>query len=111
MEARVDTAALLELNSVAAIVECLLAGIGVALLPERAAARELAAGRLVRLHWSEPLAEDLYFVRHRDKPLVGAYGAFVAQVEEYFEEQRARQASEPRGAPLRCRSRRGGRTG
>lgn len=88
--ARVQPGAVLDLNSVAAIVRCLQAGIGVALLPERAVVEELATGRLARLRWHEPHQEELFFFRHRDKPLVGAYGAFVAAVEEYFAELRAR---------------------
>lgn len=88
-EARVECAAVIELNSVSAVVRCVRAGVGVALLPERTVARELAEGRLARLRWHEPLTACLYFVRHREKPLVGAFGAFVAVVEQYFEELRA----------------------
>jgi DNA-binding transcriptional LysR family regulator len=87
VEARVDVAAMLELNSVAAVVNCLRAGGGISLLPERAVAAEIAAGRLVRLRWHEPLAADLFFIRHRDKPLTGAFGAFVTEVERYFAER------------------------
>jgi DNA-binding transcriptional LysR family regulator len=101
-EAHIDTAAVLDLNSIRAIVQCLRAGVGVALLPERAVAQEIAAQRLTRLRWHEPLDTSLFFIRHRDKPLIGAYGAFVAVAEEYFAELRAHQASEPGGAPKRC---------
>jgi DNA-binding transcriptional LysR family regulator len=87
-EAHVDPAAVLELNSVTAVVGCLRAGLGVALLPERAVAPELAARRLAKLRWHEPLSASLHFVRHRARPLTGAYGAFVAMVEEYFAELR-----------------------
>jgi DNA-binding transcriptional LysR family regulator len=104
-EAHVETGAVLELNSVTAVVRCLRVGIGVALLPERAVTQEIAARRLTRLRWHEPLAASLFFVRHRNKPLVGAYGAFVAVVEQYFAELRAHQASQPGGAPKReCRA-------
>ncbi len=107
-EAHVEMAAVRELNSVRAIVQCLRAGIGVSLLPERAVAEELAARRLTRLAWREPLAANLFFIRHRDKPRVGAYGAFVAVVEQYFAELCAQQelgpeATAERGA-TECRS-------
>ena len=83
-EARVDTAAIVELNSTKAVVECLKAGIGVALLPERAVTRAVAAGQLVKLRWRESPSASLIFIRHRDKPLTGAYGAFVEMVNQYF---------------------------
>lgn len=92
--AHVECAAVIEMNSVSAIVRCLRAGIGVALLPERTVAQEIAAGGLVKLGWHEELAASLFFIRHREKPLVGAYGAFVAVVEQYFAELRADQAGE-----------------
>jgi DNA-binding transcriptional LysR family regulator len=103
-QAHVDTAAVLELNSVTAIVHCLQAGIGVALLPERVVSQEISARRLTRLCWHEPLAASLFFIQHKDKPVVGAYGAFVAVVEQYFAELRAHQTSEPRGVAKRCTS-------
>jgi DNA-binding transcriptional LysR family regulator len=86
--AHIDTAAVIELNSVNAVVQCLRAGIGVALLPERTVSQDIAARRLTKLRWHAPLAANLYFIRHRDKPLAGAYGAFVALVERYFAELR-----------------------
>jgi DNA-binding transcriptional LysR family regulator len=88
-EARVELAAVIELNSLAALVQCLAQGLGVALLPRRAVADELARGRLRQLDWHEPLACELFLMRHRDKPLTGAYGAFIGAVEEYFAAQRA----------------------
>ncbi|MBN2530983.1 MAG: LysR family transcriptional regulator [Deltaproteobacteria bacterium] len=87
-EAHVDTAAIIELNSTKAVVQCLKAGIGVTLLPERAVAREITAQQLVKLHWHEPTVASLIFIRHRDKPLTGAYGAFVEMTEQYFTELR-----------------------
>jgi DNA-binding transcriptional LysR family regulator len=88
-QAHVETAAMIELNSVTSVVRCLRAGLGVALLPERAVASEIAARRLIKLRWHEVLAASLFFIRHRDKPLVGAYGAFVTVVEQYFSELRS----------------------
>jgi DNA-binding transcriptional LysR family regulator len=104
-EARVETAATIELNSLAAVVQCLRVGLGVAVVPQRAVAEDLTAGRLQRLAWSEPLAADLFLVRHRDKPLTGAYGAFIAMAEKYFAEQRARQTITPASPRARCTSR------
>jgi DNA-binding transcriptional LysR family regulator len=103
-EAHVDTAAMLELSSLTAVVRCLQAGFGVALLPERVITGEIAARRLTRLRWHEPLAADLFFIRHRDKPLTGAFGAFVAEVERYFAELGTLRASEPGASPRPCGS-------
>ena len=43
----------LEFNSVAAIIECVAAGLGVTLIPEIAVSRELELKNLVTLPWSE----------------------------------------------------------
>jgi DNA-binding transcriptional LysR family regulator len=86
-EARVETAAVIELNSLNAVIQCLKVSLGVALVPQRAVVHELAAGQLSQLEWHEPLAAKLFLMRHRDKPLTGAYGAFIATVEGYFTEQ------------------------
>jgi DNA-binding transcriptional LysR family regulator len=101
MEAHVQPAAVIELNSVSSVLRCLGEGLGVALLPERTVQRELALRQLAKLHWHEPLHASLYFIRHRDKPLVGAYGAFVAEVERYFEELRSVPSRKHRSAAKR----------
>lgn len=90
MEAHIEPSAMIELNSVSSVIRCLRSGLGVALLPKRAVEQELARRQLTNLRWHEPLQSSLYFIRHRDKPLVGAYGAFVAEVERYFAELRER---------------------
>ncbi len=80
----VRPAALLELNSIAAVLACAAGGVGIALVPEGVARASLTSGALSKLPWNEPLIASLYFIRHRDKPLMGAYGAFVSMVEQYF---------------------------
>ena len=87
--ARIETAASIELNSLTALVQCLRLGLGVALLPRQVVADEIADGRLIQLVWCEPLLTSLFLLRHRDKPLTGAYWAFITTVEAYFAEQRA----------------------
>jgi DNA-binding transcriptional LysR family regulator len=94
--AQVEVASLIELNSLAALKRCLVEGLGVALLPQRAVASELTTQTLVQLDWSEPLAAHLFLIRHRDKPLTGALGAFLGVVEAYFRELRATSAPAPR---------------
>jgi DNA-binding transcriptional LysR family regulator len=86
--AHIDLGAMIELNSVASVISCVKAGVGIALLPERTVRKDIAARHLSKLRWQAPLAADLHFLRHRDKPLAGAFGAFAASVEGYFREQR-----------------------
>jgi DNA-binding transcriptional LysR family regulator len=94
-ETHVDVATVIEINSVTALVQCLLAGFGVSLLPQRVVAPELAQGRLKKLDWNEPLATNLYLIYHRDKPLTGAFGAFIKMVEEHFSALRRKQPALP----------------
>jgi DNA-binding transcriptional LysR family regulator len=82
--AHIRPAALLELNSTGAVIACAAGGVGLALVPEGIARSSLTTGALVKLSWNGALTASLYFIRHRDKPLVGAFGAFVTVVEQYF---------------------------
>ena len=88
--ARVEMSAVIELNSLAAVIHCLKEGLGLALLPKRAVAHELEHGLLKQLDWHEAVSAKLFLMRHRDKPLTMAFGAFIATVEKYFAEERAR---------------------
>jgi len=87
--ARVELSAVIELNSLAAVIHCLRGGLGLALLPKRAVAHEIEAGLLKQLDWHEPATSKLFLIRHRDKPLTMAFGAFISTVEKYFAEERA----------------------
>ena len=86
-ESGVEVAAIIELNSLEALIQCVGAGLGVALLPGVVAEPALKDGRLVALDWETPLETRLFLIRHRDKPLQGVFGAFIAVVEAYFGEQ------------------------
>lgn len=82
--AHVQLATLIELNCITSMVRCLKRGLGVALLPRIAVHEEVEAGQLVVLDWETPMQSGLLFLRHRDKPLEGAFAAFVDAVETYF---------------------------
>jgi len=78
-ERGVACAAALEFSSVAALRGCLLAGLGVSILPEFAVREDLAAGRLAALAWTgEVLETALLMLRHRDKWLSPPLAAFMA---------------------------------
>lgn len=94
-EAGVEVAAIIELNSLASLIQCLLLGVGVALLPRRSVARELAQHQLKELSFSTPLTSHLFLIRHRHKPLDGVFGAFMTMVEEHFTGLRGNEASGP----------------
>lgn len=77
-EGGVALAPSLEFSSTAALLGCVGAGLGLALLPEVAAAGDLAAGRLVRLDWSAgPLETGVLLARHRGKWPAPPLAAFV----------------------------------
>ena len=68
-----------EFSSIEAIKQCVIAGMGLSLLPEVTVRDELARGRLAALPWTEP---DFGLVTvmawHRDKWLSPALRAFIA---------------------------------
>ena len=81
--AGVHPAATLEFGSVEAIKQCVMAGLGIAVLPEMAVHEEIAHARLVALRWSEPnFAVSSHFVWHKDKWQSPALRAFREMVQE-----------------------------
>jgi DNA-binding transcriptional LysR family regulator len=67
-DSRCEPKMVLEFNSVAAIIACVAAGIGVTLIPEIAVSRELELKSLVTLPWSESNIEVAQLmVWHQDK--------------------------------------------
>jgi DNA-binding transcriptional LysR family regulator len=73
----------LEFNSVEAIKQCVINGMGIAVLPAVVAANDIAQGRLVALRWSEP---DFQVVTqmcwHKDKWMSPALSAFLTLARE-----------------------------
>lgn len=67
----------MEFNSVEAIKQCVMAGIGMAFLPEIAAARELSSGQMVKLNWQANLSVCTQLVWHRDKWMSPALRVFI----------------------------------
>jgi DNA-binding transcriptional LysR family regulator len=73
----VRPATTIEMNSIEAIKQTLIAGIGVGLLPEIATRRETADGRLARVAWSEDLETGILMIRHGGKKCAPALEAFM----------------------------------
>jgi DNA-binding transcriptional LysR family regulator len=75
----------MEFHSVEAIKQCVIAGLGLTLLPAFAVAGELAQGRLVSLPLSDhDLSISIQMVWHREKWLSPALATFLALVREDF---------------------------
>jgi DNA-binding transcriptional LysR family regulator len=69
----------MEFDSVEAIKQCVIANVGIAMLPEVAVKRELDAGDLVRLPWfDERFFVYTHMLWHRDKWVSPAMEAFIA---------------------------------
>jgi DNA-binding transcriptional LysR family regulator len=56
----------LEFNSVEAIKQCVIAGLGIAFLPQVAVAEEITRGTLAVLNWKEPFHAHTLMVWHKD---------------------------------------------
>lgn len=82
-EAGVVCGAGLEFSSAAALRRCVMAGVGVTLLPALAVREELDAGRLVALPWSGfELETAVLMIRHKDKWLSPPLAAFMELARE-----------------------------
>jgi DNA-binding transcriptional LysR family regulator len=57
----------LEFNSVEAIKQCVMAGLGVAFLPHVAVTEQIGQGKLAALNWVEPVQVYTQMVWHKDK--------------------------------------------
>jgi len=77
-EANAKPGSVTEFSSVEAIKQCLVAGMGLGVLPEIVVARELAAGQLSALRWAGPeLDIGIHVVWHKDKWVSPNIAAFL----------------------------------
>jgi DNA-binding transcriptional LysR family regulator len=84
-EEKVSPGVILSLNSIEAIKQCVLQGIGVTLIPEMAVRKELAAGDILLLPWlDQELETSILMIRHKDKWVSPALQVFMEQVRESF---------------------------
>lgn len=78
-------AATLEFNSVEAIKQCVMSGVGITMLPEIAVAREIAQGRLTALPWEEGEMEvALLMIRYKERWLSPTLSAFVKMARDAY---------------------------
>lgn len=80
-QADVRPGGLLEFNSIAAIKQCVMAGIGITVMPQVAVAEEITTGRLAILAWEEgPLETALLMIWFKEKWLSPTITAFMEMV-------------------------------
>jgi DNA-binding transcriptional LysR family regulator len=73
----------MEFTSIEAIKQCVMAGLGLAVLPRIACTAELAEGGLVELGWAGPaIAMETQVLYHRDKWLSPALASFLTVVHQ-----------------------------
>lgn len=81
--ADVHPAMALDFTSVEAIKQCVRSGMGLAVLPAVAIAREVAAGEIVVLNWADmPISVTVQLSHHKDKWISPAVQAFMAMARE-----------------------------
>lgn len=85
----VNLSTMIEFNNVEAIKQCVMAGMGIAILPQVAVAAEIDDGRLAALAWDVPNFEIVtQMVWHKDKWLSPALSAFLEITREVFDDSR-----------------------
>jgi len=69
---------IMEFNSIEAIKQCVIKGLGITLMPEIAVKAELAQNKLKKIKWlDEPLETGVLMIRHKDKWVSPALQAFM----------------------------------
>jgi DNA-binding transcriptional LysR family regulator len=82
-EEKLKSATFIELNSIEALKRCVVAGLGVAMIPMMAVEQEIEQKLLVILPWAEERLETgILMIRHKDKWLSPTLKAFMSAVRE-----------------------------
>lgn len=74
----------LAMNSVEAIKQCVIVGMGITILPAVTVSAELAGGKLAVLNWTEEFAAVTQMLWHKDKWLSPALSAFLETARVMF---------------------------
>jgi DNA-binding transcriptional LysR family regulator len=101
LEAGVSVAGLVECTSVEIVKRCVLAGLGLSVVPEFIVEEEARQGRLAVLEWAGgPLMAPVSLVRHEDRWLSPAAHAFMEAVREFFTARAKDRAGQEVGLPV-----------
>ncbi|MGC9194429.1 MAG: substrate-binding domain-containing protein [Syntrophobacteraceae bacterium] len=64
---KVTPATVIEMNSIEAIKQAIMAGVGVTVIPEIAVQAEFEEGRMVKVGWVDELETGILMIQHKDK--------------------------------------------
>jgi DNA-binding transcriptional LysR family regulator len=81
-EVGVQPAAIVEFNSVEAIKQCVMVGMGIAILPQVTIQTEVNEGKITILPWTRPMQVKTQMIWHREKWLSPAFYTFLDAVAE-----------------------------
>jgi len=81
----VNTDGALQFASIETVKQCVVAGMGVSVLPSVAVDADVAAGRLLRLPWTEPFDVSTQLVWNNRRSVSRAQAAFMATTRDTFE--------------------------
>ncbi len=82
-EEKAGAATFMEMNSIEAIKQCVLRGVGIAMFPKMAVAQELVIEKMTILPWPDtPLETAILMIWHRDKWLSPMLKVFMDKVRE-----------------------------
>lgn len=74
----ISPSVVMEFNSIEAIKQCVIKGLGITVIPEIAVKAELAQNKLKKIPWlDEPLETGVLMIRHKDKWISPALQAFM----------------------------------
>ncbi len=96
---KITPATVIEMNSVEAIKQTIMAGTGVTAIPEIAARAEIKDGRLAGVDWVDDLETGILMIRHKDRWRPPALEAFIEMVREFFGVNAPGDASRDRCCP------------
>lgn len=81
---RVTPATVIEMNSIEAIKQAIMAGMGVTVIPEVAVRAEVKDGRIAVVSWMDDLETGILMIRYKDKWCPPALEAFIDMVRGFF---------------------------
>ncbi|ABK16592.1 LysR family transcriptional regulator [Syntrophobacter fumaroxidans] len=81
---KVTPATIIEMNSIEAIKQAIMAGLGVTVIPEIAVRSEIKEGRIARIAWVDDLETGILMIRYRDKWCPPPLDAFMDMVRGFF---------------------------
>jgi len=75
---KIRPSVMMEFNSIEAIKQCVIKGLGITVIPEIAVKEELAQEKLKKIPWlDEPMETGVLMIRHKDKWISPALQAFM----------------------------------